>query len=189
MYLEKLFLCEFHTDNFYLGATAAVTNGRRHGHPWRKKKRWRTCVEYNSKGNTFSWRKRRYVILKENIHLGSTLFKDEKKRKFLGFSFFFFLLYNTVLVLPYIDTNPPHGSLFKTNAAVSGSITKMKCGHLFNLVLQVCCISDCGPVLLGSLIMLVFMLYFHYLLLHYWLLYIFKAPSSMFQFAPQPFLL
>lgn len=63
----------------------------------------------------------------------------------------------------------------------------MKCGHLFNLFLQVCCISDCGPVLLGSLIMLIFMLYFHYLLPHYWLFYIFKAPSSMFQFAPQPF--
>ena len=119
---------------------------------------------------------------------GQLCLKMKRKGSSLAF-LFFFLLYNTVLVLPYIDTNPPHGSLFKTNAAVSGSITKMKCGHLFNLVLQVCCISDCGPVLLGSLIMLVFMLYFHYLLLHYWLLYIFKAPSSMFQFAPQPFLL
>ena len=119
---------------------------------------------------------------------GQLCLKVKRKGSSSAFLFLFFSLYNTVLVLPYIDTNPPRGSLFKTNAAVSGSTTKMKCGHLFNLVLQVCCISGCGPVLLGSLIMLVFMLYFHYLLLHYWLLYIYVKPlPQCFNLLPNPF--
>ena len=41
------------------------------------------------------------VHLKLSQHCKSTIFL------FLNFYFYFILLYNTVLVLPYIDMNPP----------------------------------------------------------------------------------
>lgn len=81
MCLEKLFLCEFHADNFYLGITAAVANGRRHGHPWREEEWPRVCVEYNPKGKTLSWRKNCILSSEKMSTLGQICLGDKKKRK------------------------------------------------------------------------------------------------------------
>ena len=47
---------------------------------------------------------------KKSLDLTLSLFKQNQKHCrtiFFNFNFYFILLYNTVLVLPYIDMNPP----------------------------------------------------------------------------------